>query len=71
MIGDWFKTNFNFACFNDFNQQETIILTNLKFEFYVTVLRIMNEPDLRKNIVNYLCTFAEKKDIIRKKLKPC
>ena len=63
-----FKVPF-FAYFNDFNQQKTTLLDHLQFIFNVTVLRIINQLDSWKIIVNYLCTDAEKKDTIRKSWK--
>ena len=56
LIEDWFSTKnvildfwiFKvpfFAYHNDFDQQETTILNNLQFLFYVTVLKIINQLD--------------------------
>ena len=80
LIGDWFSTKIAildfwifkvpfFAYFNDFNQQESTLLNNLQFVFYVTALRIINQLDSWKIIVHYLCTYAEKKGTIRKNWK--
>ena len=56
-----FKLNneFKVSFFADFNQKETTLFKNLQFVFYVTALRSDR----------YLCTYAEKKDTIRKFMK--
>ena len=69
LIGDWYSTKIMildfwifrvpfFVYFNDFNQQKTTLLNNLQFVFYVTALRIINQLELWKVIINYLCKCA-------------
>ena len=60
---------FKVPFFAYFKQQETTLLNKLQFVFYVTVLGIINQLDSWKIIVNYLCTYVEKKDTIEKDWK--
>jgi hypothetical protein len=75
LIGDWFSSKiaildfwiFKVPFFGYFNQQETTLLNNLQFMFYVTASRIINQLDSWKIIIfNYLCTYAEKKTQLQK-----